>query len=110
MLDKSIPYKNIIMRAEALSPLFTWNVPDGFSLKTYEPGDEKEWAAIETSVGEFDSCSEAEAHFDKTYLPHLAETRCRCFFALSPGGVYAGTCTAWYLPNGEGETGIVHWF
>ena len=110
MLDKSIPYKNIIMRADGLSPIFSWNLPEGFSLKTYEPGDEKEWAAIETSVGEFDSWAEAEAYFVQTYLLHPAEIRRRCFLVLSSGGEYAGTCTAWYLPNGAGETGVVHWF
>ena len=109
MLDKSIPYKNIIMRAEALSPAFTWNLPEGFLMKTFEPCDEKEWAAIETSVGEFESEAVAEAYFVQTYMPFPEEIRRRCFFVLSLGGEYAGTCTAWYRPSGARDMGVVHW-
>ena len=110
MLDKTIPYKNLIMRAEAFSPSFSSSLPEGFRIKPYEPGDEAQWASIETSVGEFDTLTEAEDYFVGTYLPYPAEIRRRCFFALSPGGAYAGTCTAWFLPGESGETGVIHWF
>ena len=110
MLDKSIPYKNLIMRADIFSPAFFCALPAGFSIKTYEPGDEVHWAAIETSVGEFDSESEALDYFKETYLPTIDELRRRCFFAVSPDGAFVGTITAWYEKNDAGETGIVHWF
>lgn len=113
MLDKSIPYKNIIMRADGMSPAFSWKLPVGFRIKHYVPGDEKEWAAIETSVGEFDTVAEAEQYFIETYLPYPEEICSRCFFVVSPSGAYAGTCTAWYMAKEAGithETGVIHWF
>ncbi len=109
MLDKTIAYKNILMRAEALSPSFSFRLPEGFRIKPYEPGDEAQWAAIETSVGEFDTEAEAKEYFVKSFFPYPDEIRRRCFFALSPGGEYAGTCTAWFLTGESGETGLVHW-
>ena len=110
MLDKSIPYKNLIMRADTLSSAFFYTLPQGFSIKTYEIGDEYHWAAIEASVGEFDSEAEALLYFKETYLSYLDELRQRCFFAVSSNGTFAGTVTAWHEKNDAGETGIVHWF
>ncbi len=110
MLDKTIPYKNIIMRAESFSPSFFCSLPEGFRIKPYEPGDETQWASIETAVGEFDTETEAREYFVKVYLPYQDEIRRRCFFVLSPEGEYVGTCTAWFLSGESGETGVLHWF
>ncbi len=110
MLDKSIPYRDIIMRADGVSPGFSLKLPENIQIKTYDTGDEKEWAAIETSVGEFDCLLRAEERFAKDFLCVPSEARRRCFFALSPQGVYAGTCSAWFDKTGENETGLLHWF
>ena len=110
MLDKTIAYKNIIMRADAFLKGFTVRLPEGFSIKPYEAGDEMHWAAIETSVGEFDTQVEAEDYFQKTYIPYSQELERRCFFVIAQDGTYAGTCTAWYMMREDGQTGVVHWF
>jgi len=109
MLDKTIDYKNIIMRAEGLNHAFAGSLPDGYCIKVYTPGDEDKWAMIETSVGEFDTEAEAKNYFVQTFLPFLDEIERRCFFVIAPGGVYAGTCTAWFMLGEAGETGILHW-
>jgi ribosomal protein S18 acetylase RimI-like enzyme len=110
MLDKSIPYRDIIMRADRVSSDFSLRLPENVSIKTYDTGDEKEWAAIETSVGEFDCVIKAEERFAKDFLGIPSEARRRCFFALSPQGEYAGTCSAWFERTGKNETGLLHWF
>ncbi len=110
MLDKSIPYKNILMRADAFSPTFAFRLPEGYGIRLYTPGDEREWAAVEASVGEFDSPAEAEAYFARTFLPYQGQARRRCFFILAPGNVYAGTCTAWFMSLETQKPGMVHWF
>lgn len=110
MLDKSIAYKNMIMRAEGLHPNFAGPVPKGYLLKPYAPGDEVQWALIETEVGEFDTEKEAKEYFVHTYLPYPAETAKRCFFAVAPSGEYAGTCTAWFIAGEESNSGVIHWF
>ena len=100
----------MIMRVEGFSPFFLGSLPEGFSIRTFAPGDEVEWAVIETSVGEFDTEAEAKDYFVQTYLPYPDEICRRCFFAIAPDGAYAGTCTAWFMNDESGETGVLHWF
>ena len=49
MLDKSIPYQNIIMCAERenLLCLKEPTLPSGFSFRLFCPDDEKQWARLE---------------------------------------------------------------
>ena len=62
MLDKSIEFKNIIMKIEPnkIKNIANPILPDGFSFRFFETGDEAHWARIEASVLEFDSNDKAE--------------------------------------------------
>lgn len=69
MLEKSLPYSDIIMKADHVTAS-TWKpayLPDGYSFKMYEEGDETAWADLETSVKEFSSREEALAYFQKVF-------------------------------------------
>ena len=48
MLDKSIPYQNIIMCADRdhLICMEEPVLPEGFSFRLFCPGDEKQWARL----------------------------------------------------------------
>ena len=72
MLDKSIPYGNIIMicRGESVKAAQPMELPEGYTYKMYQPGDKMKWAEIEYSVGEFPSVEAAVEYFDKSYLPY----------------------------------------
>ena len=109
MLDKSITYKNIIMRADSWSAGPTYELPHGFSVKAFAPGDEQYWAEIEASVGEFDSAGEARTYFVQEYLPELDQLRRRCRFIIAPDGRYAATCTAWTTQKDGQTIGSLHW-
>lgn len=54
MLDKSIPYKDLIMKwdgnRQCLLPVC---VPPGYRLRTWREGDQKNWARIQKEAGEF---------------------------------------------------------
>ena len=50
MVDKTIPYKNIIMVAENLTEQKP-TLPEGFYLDTYREGDELSWAEMEVFAG-----------------------------------------------------------
>ena len=67
MLDKSIPYQNIIMCAEreSLLCLKEPTLPSGVSFRLFCPGDEKQWARLEWQVGEFATEKEAIDYFLK---------------------------------------------
>ena len=59
MLDKTVPYFNVIMKRRAGLPVVTHELPSEFSLAGFGPRDEVQWAGIETAVGEFITESEA---------------------------------------------------
>ena len=59
MLDRTIPFYNTIMKCSDYS-LRHAELPDGFSIVTYQRGYEKEWAKLEYAIGDFDSVTEAE--------------------------------------------------
>ena len=71
MLDRTIPFYNTIMKCEGFS--HRENIlPEGFSIASYQPGYEKEWARLEYSTGDFESPGEAENYFVETYLIQVA--------------------------------------
>jgi ribosomal protein S18 acetylase RimI-like enzyme len=111
MLDKSIPYKNIIMRlpyARVLSqpaPV----LPDGFSFRFFQEGDEKNWARIETSVLEFDDEASAVRYFTRDYLPFMDDLKRRCVFVMNRDKLSVATATAWYASSRLGYQASLHW-
>ena len=74
MLDKSIPYRNIIMRldAAAIKGLPRPVLPSGYALRAFQAGDEESWARIESAVLEFDAQADALAYFTREYLVNCA--------------------------------------
>jgi hypothetical protein len=67
MLDRTIPFCNTIMKCSDYSPRHV-ELPDGFSIVSYQRGYEKEWAKLEYAIGDFDSLEVAEKYFVETYL------------------------------------------
>ena len=100
MLDKSIPYKNIVMKlsAQRISRLESPVLPEGYSLRLFQPGDERHWARIETSVLEFSDEQRALDYFAQEFLPSLEELKRRCVFIADPKGLPVATATAWTAP------------
>ena len=49
MLDKSIPYKHVIMRLNNNNYTGEPSLPEGFSFRFFRKGDEHHWARLETS-------------------------------------------------------------
>lgn len=111
MLDKCIPYKNIIMKLNScLIPLLSDPLlPSGYTFRLFTEGDETHWARIETSVLEFDSANQAYEYFVKTYIPHIDDLKSRCIFVLNPIGLPIATATAWYDNSGPYHQASLHW-
>ena len=82
MLDKSVPYKNIIMRTEkdGFEGREQPELPACFSFRLFRPGDEKQWARLEWSVDEFPSQKQALDYFCGQYLPKSFLLAPRCWF------------------------------
>ncbi len=99
MLDKNIPYKNIIMKLDCdkNSALSEPVLPAGFSFRAFQKGDELGWAEIECAVLEFDAKEQAVAYFRKDYLPDLSELEKRCVFIVNQQEIPIATAIAWWV-------------
>lgn len=111
MLDKSIPYKDVFMKAspEAIQAATHVPLPDGYRFKLYEPGDAVHWARTEASVGEFPTEQDALDHFNKHFLAYPEETEKRCLFVVNADGLPVATTSAWFIFRGMGNLANVHW-
>lgn len=109
LLDKTVPYFNVIMKRDAGIPIPLCNLPPGFSWSWYTDGNETEWASIETSVGEFATEQEAVEYFQRDYLAHEDELKRRLLFARAKNGEAVGTITSWWNYTGERRDQSIHW-
>ncbi|MBH1942579.1 GNAT family N-acetyltransferase [Mobilitalea sibirica] len=109
MLDKTLPYYNIIMKRTSGTIVPSARLPEGYTFKLYSDGDETHWADIMVSVGEFDSYKEALEYFQKEYLPHKDELKRRSLFIETDDGKKIGTLTNWWNYTQSRRDPSVHW-
>ena len=106
MLDKSVPYVDVLMRRKKGSQTPVFDLPAGYKFSLFRAGDEHEWAKIETSVLEFPDEAGALAYFQESYLPRLSELEKRCLFVENDAGEKVATSTAYGL---EYPDPWLHW-
>ena len=107
--DRSIPFCNTIMKCSDYG-YREIHIPDylGYSIVSYRPGYEKDWAELEYSLGDFDSAEEAEKYFTETYLQD-PEQFSNILFMLNKDKDVVGSCIAWWdMKDGE-KVPSVHW-
>lgn len=109
VLDKTVPYFNVIMTRRPGLALATSELPPEYSWQWFGSGDEVHWASIEASVGEFSTAGEALEYFRHTYLPDVDEVARRCVFVRAANGDRVGTITSWWNETGNRRDPSVHW-
>ncbi|MCL1792526.1 MAG: GNAT family N-acetyltransferase [Oscillospiraceae bacterium] len=109
MLDKSVPYFDVLMHRQKNAQIPRYALPEGFAFSFFRPGDEKAWAKIETSVLEFDDELDALIYFHKEYLPFLPELERRCLFAENKEGEKIATSNAWWNYTKSRRDPWLHW-
>jgi len=99
------------MKRSHLSNLPEFELPAGYKMRFFKPGEENVWAKVETAVDEFPDEIAALEHFEKEFGPHRDEMTRRCLFLEDQDGKVIGTTTAWYgqLEGEEDTTGRIHW-
>ncbi len=107
MPDRTIPFYNTIMKCSEYSPGRA-ELPDGFSIVSYQRGYEKEWAKLEYAVGDFDSTEAAEEYFAETYLQNSGLFPNILFLLNREGGI-VGSCIAWQDMQGGNSVSSLHW-
>lgn len=110
MLDKSIPYLNVIMKRPANITITEFDLPQGYSFVWFDKGLEYKWAEIETSVGEFDTVDEALDYFRAEYIPFEEELKKRLLFVRNENHEEIGTITSWWNITGKRRDPSIHWF
>ncbi len=104
MLDRTIPYYNLILRCDHILPMEV-KLPVGYGIRAYQPGDEESWAVLHTATGDFATAEEAESYFLGKYAADLS----RVLFAVSPDGEVVGTVTAWTDDRVGENVRSLHW-
>ncbi len=111
MLDRTIPFYNMIFRLDAWNPS-PISLPPGIHIRTYRPGDADAWARLHTETGDFDTPADAYTYFVNTYIRDSAIYD-RIFFAEDiAADAVVGTCTAWRDPayrNPNNTVASLHW-
>ena len=111
MWDHTVPNIDLAMRRDTLERLPEIPLPQGYTLRFYQPGDEHHLARIERSAEEFQTDADALAGFEKYYGAHRQALPERMLFLLDADGLPVGTATAWTDRPAplEGEEGRLHW-
>ena len=109
MLDKSVPYVDVLMHRKKGSPVVNIELPDAYKFSLFHSGDEKAWAKIETSVLEFPDEPDALMYFQKEYLPFISELEKRCLFIENCNGEKVATSTAWWCYTGIRRDPWLYW-
>lgn len=108
MLDRTIPFKNVILRCDAFS-LREPVLPQGFEFRFYQPGDEDGWARLEWEIGDFCDIPSARRYFLESYGHRPRDLGERCLFVTGPRGEIAATCMAWYETEGDKRVFFLNW-
>lgn len=80
LLEKSIPYRSIIMRCDSIDRNAFSEVEEYFSIVKYRPEMKSVWIEIQKAAGQFDGYSNADIadYFEKTFLYDSSEIDERC--------------------------------
>lgn len=109
MLDKSVPFLNVLMKRPAGAPIPDAPLQEGFSFHFYTEGDEKDWAEIEASVLEFSRAVDALVRFQAFFGDSVPELKRRCLFVADDKGYNVGTATIWWEYSGKRRDPWVSW-
>jgi GNAT superfamily N-acetyltransferase len=102
-------YIELTMVREHMENIPSFACPEGFSVRTFGPGDERHWARIERLVGEFPDQGAALAYFTREYDPYQSKLADRCFLLQAGKGEAIGTATAWDHEFEGANRGRVSW-
>ena len=109
MMDKTIPYIGVIMTCQDPSSYPRCPLPKGYEVRMYEPGMEKDWAALQASVEHMDTAEQALARFNEELAPDQETLKTRAFFIYSSEGKLAASAILWYGNHFGRTLARVHW-
>jgi GNAT superfamily N-acetyltransferase len=108
-VDHSVEHIEYAMVREDLRDLPDISLPDGFRIRAYQPGDERHWAEIEMSAGEFREVQPALDYFGTEFGPFPGDLQERMLFLESESDGLIGTASAWFGSLIGRQMGRIHW-
>lgn len=85
-----------------------YSLPEGFSLRSYVPGDENSWVELQKCADKFNKIDLSLFH--RAFGCDTEILKQRMLFLLNQEGKIIGTAAAWFDDDYHGEKyGRVHW-
>jgi len=104
-LEKNVAVK---MLREHLRDIPRFGLPDGYSLRGYQPGDEETWLKIQLGADRHNRIT--PELFEEQFGSARASLPQRQCYLLDTRGREVGTATAWFDDHFEGaRVGRLHW-
>ncbi len=109
MIDKTIPYFNVIMRYDGPAITAPPNAPEGYRFRGYRAGDECAWARMEVDNNDFDTYENAVKYFNNKYCL-LKDKLVERFIGLeNNSGKLCGIVICWDDDREGAAVSSVHW-
>jgi len=100
--------KRVWMVRKDLDDLPRFDLPEGFSIRWYQPGDEEHWLRIHLLADKFNKFSPRT--FSEVFGDNESGLARRMCYLLDDKENPVGTATAWFDNNFEGQSyGRIHW-
>jgi len=105
-----IPYHNVWMIRQDLDGIPCHELPAGFSMAWYRPGDATAWTEIHLLAYAGDPVKITPDLHSRQFGTDESLLSQRQLFIEAPGGAKIATATAWFNSDYFGEhVGLVHW-
>ncbi len=102
----TLPNQPVTMVRAHLDEIPRYNLPPGFALRWYRPGDEDVWRAIQAAADRYNDIT--PSLFDEVFGDARQALPQRQCYLLDAHGEPVGTATAWYHPE-DPACGRLHW-
>lgn len=109
--DRSLPRKSVVMMMypDEMKKVEEPILPEGYSFRLYQHGDEESWARIAVSVEEYLTIEEGKNSLKRFIEEDEEELKRRLVFVIAPDGTAVATSMAWFFEEEGRRFGRVHW-
>ncbi|WP_420642409.1 GNAT family N-acetyltransferase [Candidatus Leptofilum sp.] len=105
---KNLDYASIEMQCPDLNKTPIHHLPTKYSIRDFQPGDERVWLAIQKLADKYNVIT--EALFYQEFGNQIQIIKQRQLYLLNPSKQTIGTSTAWFTMSGSRPNwGRVHW-
>lgn len=109
MIDKTIPYFNVLMRYDGPGVTALPEAPEGFRFRDYRDGDDCRWAQMEVDNKDFDTYENAVRYFRNKYCAFPEKLRQRFVGVEDSEGKLCGAVICWDDDRNGTPVSSVHW-